>query len=130
MLSGRALEMHAKMFGVGSSAMTKEDWIAVRSTFLNFDEVTRILRALPTSLILVLRNLNIVRSLNRELGCPVNRFNIMARRCVGTGGSDPVLPCFCSAIRGSHAGSQSGYWSPRRSLQVWAEQTGFELRLL
>jgi aarF domain-containing kinase len=60
--------------------MTKEDWLAVRKTFFDFDEVMRVLRALPTSMILVLRNLNIVRSLNRELGCPVNRFNIMARR--------------------------------------------------
>ena len=80
MLTGRTLETHAKMFGIGSSAITQEDWLAVRSTFLNFDEVMKVLRALPTSLILILRNINIVRSINRELGCPVNRFNIMARR--------------------------------------------------
>lgn len=60
--------------------MTREDWLAVRKTFIDFDEVVKVLRALPTSLILIIRNLNIVRSLNRELGCPVNRFNIMARR--------------------------------------------------
>lgn len=82
MLTGRTLETHAKMFGIGSSATTRQDWLAVRSTFLNFDEVMRVLRALPTSLILILRNINIVRSINRELGCPVNRFNIMARRLV------------------------------------------------
>ncbi len=90
-LTGRALESHAKMFGVGSSALTHEDWLAVRSTFLNLDEVMKILRALPTSLILILRNLNIVRSLNRELGCPVNRFNIMARRSVGNADSATML---------------------------------------
>lgn len=80
MLTGRSLSTHRKMFGVGSSAMTKEDWKDVRNTFFNFDEVMVVLRSMPSSLILILRNLNIVRSINRELGCPVNRFNIMARR--------------------------------------------------
>lgn len=81
-LTGRTLDTHLKMFGVGSSALTKEDWLAVRDTIINIDVVMEILHAMPTSLILVVRNLNIVRSLNRELGCPVNRFNIMARRYV------------------------------------------------
>ena len=80
MLTGRSLDVHRKMFGLGNSAMTRDDWKQVRNTFLDFDEVMRVLRAMPTSLILTLRNINIVRSLNRELGCPVNRFNIMARR--------------------------------------------------
>ena len=82
-LTGRSLQAHRKQFGIGTSAMTKEDLLAVRETFVDFDEVIKVLRALPTSMILVVRNLNIVRSLNRELGCPVNRFNIMARRCGG-----------------------------------------------
>ncbi len=80
MLTGRALDTHQKMFGLGSSKLTREDWSAVRDTFLQFDEVMAVLRAMPTSIILILRNINIVRSLNRDLGCPVNRYNIMARR--------------------------------------------------
>lgn len=80
MLTGRSLESHRQLFGLGSSAMTRKDWMAVRNTFMQFDKVMNVLRALPTSLILVLRNINIVRSLNRDLGCPVNRYNIMARR--------------------------------------------------
>ena len=81
-LTGRSLDTHKKMLGLGSSAMTKEDWLAVRSSFIQFDEVMAVLRALPSSLILIVRNINIVRSLNRELNCPVNRYNIMARRYI------------------------------------------------
>lgn len=81
-LTSRSLDQHRKMFGMGSSKMTREDWLNVRDTFFQFDDVMLLLRALPTSIILILRNINIVRSLNRDLGCPVNRFNIMARRYI------------------------------------------------
>ena len=79
MLTGRALASHKKLFGL-SSTLSQEDWKAVKNTFNRFDEVVAILRLLPTSMILVLRNINIVRSVNRELGSPVNRFNIMSKR--------------------------------------------------
>ena len=84
MLTGRALSSHKKFFGSSpnSSSLTKDDWSAIRDTFSRFDEVMSILRLLPTSMILVLRNINIVRSINRELGSPVNRFNIMSKRWV------------------------------------------------
>lgn len=62
--------------------MTKQDLLEIRNQVVDFDEVIKVLRGIPTSLVLVVRNLNIVRSLNRDLGCPVNRYNIMARRCV------------------------------------------------
>ena len=62
--------------------MTKQDLLEIRNKVIDFDEVIKVLRGIPTSLVLVVRNLNIVRSLNRDLGCPVNRYNIMARRCV------------------------------------------------
>jgi aarF domain-containing kinase len=82
MLTGRALSSHKKFFGssASSSSLTRDDWSAIKETFSRFDEVMAILRLLPTSMILVLRNINIVRSLNRELGSPVNRFNIMSKR--------------------------------------------------
>lgn len=113
-LTGRSVRSHQQRFGTGTSAMTKEDWLAVRNTFVNFDEVIEVLRALPTSLILVVRNLNIVRSLNRELGCPVNRFNIMAR----------------SAISSGRTNTHVGLSSLGHHLAVCREQAWFEVRLL
>ncbi|XP_065174625.1 uncharacterized aarF domain-containing protein kinase 5-like isoform X2 [Sycon ciliatum] len=49
----------------------------------HIDLILDVLKALPTPLMLVMRNINIVRSVNSELGTPVNRFNIMARRAAG-----------------------------------------------
>src|SRR5579871_6864976 len=43
---------------------------------------------IPRELIFVGRNMNIVRSLNRELGSPVNRINIMGHWAVNGLGSD------------------------------------------
>src|SRR5438067_2069975 len=43
---------------------------------------------IPRELIFVARNMNIVRSLNRELGSPVNRINIMGLWAVKGLGSD------------------------------------------
>ncbi len=82
MLTSRSIATHKKMLGIANSMLTKEDVEAVKNTFFQFDGVMTVLRALPTSMIIVLRNINIVRSVSRELGAPVNRFNIMARRWV------------------------------------------------
>ena len=81
-LTGRSLESHRKMFGAASSALTKEDIKAAVSSFVRFDDVIDILKALPTSMLIAIRNLNIVRSINRELGSPVNRFNVMSKMYV------------------------------------------------
>lgn len=41
--------------------------------------IVQMLKDMPRCLLLVLRNINIVRSINKELGVPINRFNYMAR---------------------------------------------------
>lgn len=79
MLTGRSLEGHRKTFGAASSALTKEDVKMAVSTFVRFDDVIGILRILPTSMLIAIRNINIVRSINRELGNPVNRYTVMSR---------------------------------------------------
>ncbi|XP_075067582.1 putative aarF domain-containing protein kinase 5 isoform X2 [Mixophyes fleayi] len=47
-----------------------------------FDDIMRVLRALPRPMLLVFRNLNTVRSLNIGLGAPADRYLIMARSAV------------------------------------------------
>ena len=54
-LTGRTLQSHRRLFGISSSQMTREDWKAVKGTFVKFDEVVEILRALPTSMLLIIR---------------------------------------------------------------------------
>ena len=44
---------------------------------------------MPKSLILVLRNLNLVRAINVELGGRVNRFAVLARAAVEGAPADP-----------------------------------------
>ncbi|XP_072013845.1 uncharacterized aarF domain-containing protein kinase 5-like [Amphiura filiformis] len=48
----------------------------------HFDRIMEILKQLPRSMLLVFRNVNTVRSINRELGMPVNRYKLMARSAV------------------------------------------------
>ena len=55
-LTGRTLQSHRRLFGISSSQMTREDWKAVKGTFVKFDEVVEILRALPTSMLLIIRS--------------------------------------------------------------------------
>uniref|UniRef100_A0A8C5MSY0 AarF domain containing kinase 5 n=1 Tax=Leptobrachium leishanense TaxID=445787 RepID=A0A8C5MSY0_9ANUR len=48
----------------------------------HFDDIMRVLRALPRSMLLVFRNLNTVRWLNMNMGAPADRHIIMARSAV------------------------------------------------
>lgn len=69
----------------------------------HFEEVMAVLKALPRSMLLVLRNLNTVRAINTALGAPVDRYFLMAKRCPpppyparahsrrGGGGADGLL---------------------------------------
>eukprot|EP00128_Syssomonas_multiformis_P012180 Colp12_sorted_trinity150504_noHs@13673 len=43
------------------------------------DKIVDVLRELPRSMLLVFRNINLVRSVNKDLGVPVNRVSLMAR---------------------------------------------------
>nr|XP_058899263.1 uncharacterized aarF domain-containing protein kinase 5 isoform X5 [Kogia breviceps] len=48
----------------------------------HFEEVMAVLKALPRSMLLVLRNLNTVRAINTALGAPVDRYFLMAKSAV------------------------------------------------
>lgn len=113
MLTSRSLESHSKLFGRSTSQVTPEDWAAFEDAITHFDDVVHILRVLPISMLLVFRNINIVRSINRELGTPVNRFNIMAR----------------SAIEGAGISTDPHSWTWRARLSSWLEAKAFDCRL-
>ena len=46
------------------------------------DEFVEILKVVPPAVWLILRNNNLIRATNQDLGVPVNRFLIMAREAV------------------------------------------------
>ncbi|XP_044149636.1 uncharacterized aarF domain-containing protein kinase 5 isoform X1 [Bufo gargarizans] len=48
----------------------------------HFDDIMRVLRAIPRPMLLVFRNLNTVRALNIGLGAPADRYLLMARSAV------------------------------------------------
>lgn len=47
-----------------------------------FSSVMQVLKSMPRPMLLVFRNINTVRSINTTLGAPVDRYFIMAKRCV------------------------------------------------
>ncbi|XP_032079283.1 uncharacterized aarF domain-containing protein kinase 5 isoform X2 [Thamnophis elegans] len=66
-----------------SNVLTAEETAYMRDMAKHrFDCVMRVLRDLPRSMLLVFRNINTVRSINVALGVPVDRYYLMARRCV------------------------------------------------
>ncbi|XP_008068174.1 uncharacterized aarF domain-containing protein kinase 5 [Carlito syrichta] len=48
----------------------------------HFENIMEVLKALPRPMLLVLRNINTVRSINVSLGTPVDRYFLMAKRAV------------------------------------------------
>lgn len=48
----------------------------------HMDAVMDLIRSIPREFMLILRNNNIVRSINRELGSPVNRFTLFGRQAI------------------------------------------------
>jgi aarF domain-containing kinase len=94
MLTGRTFQSHREMFN--SATLTRKDVAAVKDTFLTrMDDVVKILRILPSSMLLVFRNINLMRSINRELGMPINRFSVMAKSYVinSTSSSSCIVIC-------------------------------------
>ncbi|XP_062501470.1 uncharacterized aarF domain-containing protein kinase 5-like [Corticium candelabrum] len=66
------------------TTLTKEDVDEIRRVIQkHMDIVVQILRKLPSSMLLVFRNMNQVRAVNKELGTPVDRYVVMARRAIG-----------------------------------------------
>lgn len=51
----------------------------------HFDGIMEVLKALPRPMLLVLRNINTVRAINSNLGTPVDRYFLMAKRLVTQG---------------------------------------------
>lgn len=48
----------------------------------HMDEVMELIRQIPREFLLILRNNNLIRSINRELGAPVNRFTLFGRQAI------------------------------------------------
>merc|ERR1711976_658667 len=48
----------------------------------HFDKIMAVLRAMPRSMLLMIRNLNTIRAINRTHGHPVDRYAIMARSAI------------------------------------------------
>ncbi|KAM6148282.1 putative aarF domain-containing protein kinase 5 [Rhynchocyon petersi] len=48
----------------------------------HFEDIMRVLKALPRPMLLVLRNINTVRAINTALGAPVDRYFLMAKSAV------------------------------------------------
>ncbi|XP_031442295.1 uncharacterized aarF domain-containing protein kinase 5 isoform X2 [Clupea harengus] len=85
--------------GLGN-ILSREETAYMRDMAANhFDNIMRVLKALPRPMLLVFRNINTVRSINIALGAPVDRYFLMAKSAVGGWGKiqaddTRVLPSF------------------------------------
>ncbi|XP_014787605.1 uncharacterized aarF domain-containing protein kinase 5 [Octopus bimaculoides] len=65
------------------SRMTPEDIDEMKTNVVHhFDEIMQVLKEMPCTLILVIRNLNTIRAITRNLGDKVDRYTIMVQRSV------------------------------------------------
>jgi len=101
-----------------SSRMTREEVEAmIVALTVEIKRLSEVMKNMPREILLVLRNCNLVRSINRDLGTPCNRFSIMAR-----------LSAF-----GLHTKENfSDLWWPNRFLRKfkrWRETLGFDVHL-
>ncbi|KYR01571.1 putative protein serine/threonine kinase [Tieghemostelium lacteum] len=67
--------------GIGNQ-VTPEDMEKMMGQFMNDDfmlQVNTLMKSMPRHLFFILRNNNLIRSVNLEVGAPVNRFTIMCR---------------------------------------------------
>ncbi|KAM4705504.1 putative aarF domain-containing protein kinase 5 [Rhinophrynus dorsalis] len=69
--------------GALGNALTREETRYMQDMAReHFDDIMRVLRALPRPMLLVFRNLNTVRCLHQSLGAPADRHLLMARSAV------------------------------------------------
>ncbi|XP_046581255.1 uncharacterized aarF domain-containing protein kinase 5-like [Haliotis rubra] len=95
------------------SRMTERDLEHMRvMAGQHFDKIMAVLKSMPRSLLLVIRNLNTIRAITREHGHPVDRYGIMAR----------------SAISGT-ARQLTGRLNVRGQLRAWWERCVFDIRI-
>ncbi|KAK7801228.1 hypothetical protein U0070_015405, partial [Myodes glareolus] len=67
----------------GSHLMSREEAAYMQDMAReHFEGIMEVLKALPRSMLLVLRNINTVRSINSTLGTPVDRYFLMAKSAV------------------------------------------------
>lgn len=77
------LQRPLSLTGTLSNALTREETQYMQDMAQeHFDDIMRVLRALPRPMLLVFRNLNTVRALNIGLGAPADRYLLMARSAV------------------------------------------------
>eukprot|EP01135_Chromosphaera_perkinsii_P004137 Nk52_evm44s270 gene=Nk52_evmTU44s270 len=84
MLAGMILQRpyHGASIGLGGH-LTKDDVALMKKIAQeHMDQIVVVLRQLPPQLLLIMRNINLVRSTNKELGAPVNRFVLMAKQAI------------------------------------------------
>ncbi|XP_070575871.1 uncharacterized aarF domain-containing protein kinase 5-like [Ptychodera flava] len=80
----RPLNMNARRGFHITTKLTKEQMEYMQKMAQQqFDAVMKILKELPRPMLLVFRNINTVRSINHDLGMPVDRYTLMARCAVG-----------------------------------------------
>ncbi|KAL2080283.1 hypothetical protein ACEWY4_024076 [Coilia grayii] len=97
MLLQRPINM--RELGLGN-ILSREETAYMRDMATNhFDNIMRVLKALPRPMLLVFRNINTVRSINIALGAPVDRYFLMAKSAVRGWGKiqaddTRVLPSF------------------------------------
>ncbi|KAH0518803.1 putative aarF domain-containing protein kinase 5 [Microtus ochrogaster] len=67
----------------GSHLMSREEAAYMQDMAReHFEGIMEVLKALPRSMLLVLRNINTVRAINSTLGAPVDRYFLMAKSAV------------------------------------------------
>ncbi len=108
--------------GVEERPMTAEEFEKMGIKMQNqMETMMNIYRNMPKEMMLISRSDNLLRSINRELGSPVNRFNVMAR----------AAKKFVETYEKDHP-----YLKPTQkkgvlnTLSQWKDKIFFELRLL
>nr|XP_031295747.1 uncharacterized aarF domain-containing protein kinase 5 isoform X4 [Camelus dromedarius] len=84
----------------------------------HFEDIMAVLKALPRSMLLVLRNVNTVRAINTALGAPVDRYFLMAKSAVR--GWSRLVDAGCQNVYGA---------SVLRHIRVVWETFKFEVAL-
>ncbi|GAM20230.1 hypothetical protein SAMD00019534_034050 [Acytostelium subglobosum LB1] len=99
--------------GLGTK-LSKEDLHKMMDDAMEkMKEINQLMKSMPRHLLLILRNNNLIRSINMDLGSPINRFSIMARY----------------ATRGINSKIEQGGFSMRRMVSRIKEKVSFEARL-
>ncbi|XP_034254315.1 uncharacterized aarF domain-containing protein kinase 5 isoform X2 [Thrips palmi] len=105
-LTQRPLKLHK--YAIKTSLSSEDMQYMARMAQERFDKVIVALRQMPSTLLLVIRNINTIRAITKDHGDPVDRYTLMAR----------------SATKGAFAGQ--GFIGSVRALK---DRTYFEIRL-